>query len=352
MSFKTKRIAALAFLIALEVVLSRFLSLSLPTIKIGFAFLPLAVAGILYGPLWAGAAGAAADVLGALLFPIGAYFPGFTLTQFLCGCVYGFFLYNRPYRMNRVNLSAMIVCILLNLGLDSLWLYYLMRDALVAMMPVRALRSVVMVFVQVLLISLFMGVGKPVIEKTNSDWLDQLRLNARRLFAGDKGQALRGTVSGEITRRALALPQYKQARTVFCFVGTAKELDTEGILAAAFADGKQVCVPLTEPDGVMTARRILSLEDLVSTGSFGILEPSVDAPVVDAADIDIAFIPCSAADRRRNRIGKGGGYYDRYLSGSAMYKAALCPSALQVARLPAKKHDVPVDIVLSEKTGY
>lgn len=338
----------LALLIAVEIVLSRFLSIAESTIKIGFAFLPLAVAAILYGPLWGGAVGALADLLGAILFPIGAYFPGFTLTQFLAGVTYGAFLHNRKYRLATVNVAVVIVCILLNLGLDSLWLYYLMRDALVAMMPMRALRSVIMVPVQILLISLFMGVGKPVIAKTQNDRLDDLRAKARRLFVGEDKQKLRDGISAAVTARALALPQYKQASTIFCFVGTARELDTNGILTAAFADGKRVCVPLAEADGVMTAREIPSVQALVSTGSFGIREPAADAPLVEAADIDLAFVPCSAADRRRNRVGKGGGYYDRYLAGSAMYKAALCPSALVVRRLPVKETDVPVDIVVTE----
>lgn len=336
-------------LVALEVVLSRFLSISMSTLKIGFAFFPLAVAGILYGPLWAGLSGALADFLGAQLFPIGAYFPGFTLTQFLAGMTYGLFLYNRKFRMSSVNAASVVVNILLNLGLDSLWLYIMMGPALVAMLPARALKSGVMVLVQSLLIMLFMSFGKPVMNKVTDDYLYDRRLKARRLFAGEGKDALRRALSDDITKRALALPAYRDAKTVFCFVGTDRELDTEPIMAAAFADGKQVCVPLTEKDGVMTARRIKSLDDLVATGSFGIREPGKRAKVVDSADIDIAFVPCSAVDRCRNRVGKGGGYYDRYLADTATYKAGLCPAALRVWRLPAKATDVAVDVVVTEK---
>ena len=69
-----------AALIAIEIVLSRFCSIATPIVKIGFGFVPIAVCGMLYGPVWAGVAGGAADLLGAVLFPIGAYFPGFTLS--------------------------------------------------------------------------------------------------------------------------------------------------------------------------------------------------------------------------------------------------------------------------------
>ena len=91
--FSTRTLTTLAMLTALEIVLSRFLSLNAWNIKIGFNFVPVVAAAILYGPIGAGLVAALGDFLGALLFPIGTYFPGFTLTAFLTGCVYGFFLY-------------------------------------------------------------------------------------------------------------------------------------------------------------------------------------------------------------------------------------------------------------------
>lgn len=82
-----KILVSVSALIALEVILSRFLSIATPVVKIGFGFVPIAVCAMLYGPIWAGAAGALADFLGATLFPIGAYFPGFTLgVSCCCGC--------------------------------------------------------------------------------------------------------------------------------------------------------------------------------------------------------------------------------------------------------------------------
>ena len=80
-----RTIAQLAILVALEVVLSRFLSINLWSNKIGFAFVPIAVTAMLYGPVTTGVTAAVADLIGALLFPSGAFFPGFTLTAFLNG---------------------------------------------------------------------------------------------------------------------------------------------------------------------------------------------------------------------------------------------------------------------------
>ena len=93
--FTTKTLTLTALLAALEFVLSRFLSISAWNTKIGFAFVPVALAALLLGPLNAGIVAALADFLGALLFPVGPYFPGFTLTAFLMGLCYGLFLYKK-----------------------------------------------------------------------------------------------------------------------------------------------------------------------------------------------------------------------------------------------------------------
>lgn len=87
------RIAYVAMLIALEIVLNRFCSISTAGVKIGFSFVPIAVAANLFGPLYAAFIYGVSDLAGAILFPIGPYHPGFTLCAALMGLVYGLFLY-------------------------------------------------------------------------------------------------------------------------------------------------------------------------------------------------------------------------------------------------------------------
>ena len=74
--FKISTIPVVALLMALEIILTRFLSINTPIVRIGFGFVPVSLTAIMYGSLWAGAAYAIADVIGALLFPIAGYFPG------------------------------------------------------------------------------------------------------------------------------------------------------------------------------------------------------------------------------------------------------------------------------------
>ena len=85
-------------------------------------------AALLLGPLEAGIVGALADFLGALLFPIGAYFPGFTLTAFLMGLCYGLFLY-REQKFWRVLVAVGVHQFVLSMLLNSLWLWIISTAA-------------------------------------------------------------------------------------------------------------------------------------------------------------------------------------------------------------------------------
>ena len=151
---KTQRLIVMAFLIAISVILTRFCSINTPILRIGFGFMPCAFMGIMYGPVWAGIGYALADVLGMMIFPSGAYFPGFTLTAFLTGIVYGLFYYKREVSIKSSILPNAIVSFVLNLGLDTLWLMILMGQGFWALLPTRIVKCVVMFVIQLVLIPL------------------------------------------------------------------------------------------------------------------------------------------------------------------------------------------------------
>ena len=151
---KTKDLVIMAFLIALEIVLTRFLSINTPILRIGFGFLPVAMIAIMYGPLWAGLSYAVGDVLGMMIFPTGAYFPGFTLTAFLTGVTFGLFLHDRDINWKTVLPASLIITLGLNLCLDTLWLKILMGQGFFALLPTRILKCAVMLPIQVILIPL------------------------------------------------------------------------------------------------------------------------------------------------------------------------------------------------------
>lgn len=143
--YHVRRLTQVALLTALSIVLSRFCSISTPIVKIGFSYLPIVIIAVLHGPFYAAAGFALADLIGATLFPVGAYFPGFTLTALLSGAVYGAMLYNRPKSLLRCIAAVLLVSVALNLGLNTLWLMIITGKGYLALFPARVLKCVVTV---------------------------------------------------------------------------------------------------------------------------------------------------------------------------------------------------------------
>ena len=152
--FDVKKLIQISLLIAIEVILTRFCSINTATLRIGFGFLPIAIIAMMYGPLSAGVAYALGDLLGMMIFPSGSYFPGFTLTAFLTGVIYGLVLYRKPKTWPRIILAVCIVCLGMNLCLDTAWLHILMGQGYLALLPQRIFKAVVMIPIQTVLIGL------------------------------------------------------------------------------------------------------------------------------------------------------------------------------------------------------
>ncbi len=152
-------VVCVALLIALDVILTRFLSIQTQFLRIGFGFLPIAVAGIAYGPVWGFICGAVGDILGMLIYPSGAYFPGFTLTAALTGVVFGVLLYNNKTSLVRIIMASAIVCIFLNLILDTLWLHIMYGNGFLAILPGRLVKCALNIPIYVIVIEVIWGKG-------------------------------------------------------------------------------------------------------------------------------------------------------------------------------------------------
>ena len=155
--FSTRTLTTLAMLIAIEVILSRFLSVNAWNIKIGFGFIPVVIAAVLYGPLAGGIVGALSDFIGALLFPIGTYFPGFTLSSFLMGVVFGLFLYKKQSWLQ--GLAAVgINQFILGLFLNTFWISVLYGSPYVPLLATRVFQSILLTVVQLICIQLMIPI--------------------------------------------------------------------------------------------------------------------------------------------------------------------------------------------------
>lgn len=177
-----------------------------------------------------------------------------------------------------------------------------------------------------------------------------LRQEVRRQAAALSPEYLKS--AGErAAARLVRCPEYRCARTIFAFVSTAAEIDTTPFLRRVLEAGKRLAVPLCTAPGLMEARLITGLTDL-RPGRYGILEPGPHCPFLPPEEIEFAVIPCVACDRAGNRLGHGGGYYDRYLARYSGVSALVCPEALVRRSVPAGPLDRPASMVVTEEGIY
>ena len=139
---------------------------------------------------------------------------------------------------------------------------------------------------------------------------------------------------------------------IFCYVGVDFEIRTVPVITAWLQAGRQVCVPLCSSErAVMTARAITSLGEL-SPGRMGLPEPSPDAKIVHAPAAVI--VPGLSFTPQGYRLGRGGGYYDRYLSELPPQTPTigLCYEAFLSDSLPREPHDAPVSAIITERRMF
>ena len=150
-----------------------------------------------------------------------------------------------------------------------------------------------------------------------------------------------------IYRHVVSLPAYQTARTICAYVGMDCEINTKPLIERMLADGKRVGVPLCVGKGVMEMREIGGLDEL-QAGTWGILEPAPEAPLLRPEEIDLGLIPCVSGNEAGQRLGYGGGFYDAYLAKAPFLRVLLCRKAMMTAPIPMEPHDAAMDVVVSE----
>ena len=119
----TKRLCVIAVLIAMQIVLGRIAAINVGNyLKISFGLIPIAVCGILTGPFWTLLMASVCDILGALLFPTGAFYWGFTMVAAAGGLIYGLFLYQKKENLLRCMLCTLTVAVVCNILLNTVFL--------------------------------------------------------------------------------------------------------------------------------------------------------------------------------------------------------------------------------------
>ena len=144
---------------------------------------------------------------------------------------------------------------------------------------------------------------------------------------------------------------YKNSKNIFIYLGFGSEINTIKYVEDFLDEGKKIIIPYTDmKNKVMHGIEINTLDGL-KKNKFGILEPADTSKIFNKEDIDLVIMPGVAFDRSGNRVGYGGGYYDKFLSeiNSDIPTIALAYDIQILEEVPSEKHDIKVHMVITEK---
>ena len=154
---KSKKIILTAILLAMLILLSRFLSIKTPIVKISFAFIPTCICATWLGPKWTVLLNVLGDIIGATLFPTGAFFIGYTFSTAIAGLIYGLLLYKKQEDsytdkqfLIRLIIAVISVTCITNLGLNTLWISITTGKAFIILFGTRIIKEVIMVPIRIL----------------------------------------------------------------------------------------------------------------------------------------------------------------------------------------------------------
>lgn len=172
--YQYRKIVLAGLLLASTIVLARVLAIRTTILTISFSFAPIMFSAIILGPKYTIFISTIADIIGALVFPVGSYFYGFTITAFLTGLVYGLLLYQKDkFVINskfviKALTSILIVVILLNGVLNTIWVTMIVKDASAILIWPRIIKEAVMIPVQIITLSIIIkAFGKQIKEFKN-----------------------------------------------------------------------------------------------------------------------------------------------------------------------------------------
>ena len=162
-------------------------------------------------------------------------------------------------------------------------------------------------------------------------------------------KVVKKSMDQEIFNKLITSDLYKEANSIFIYLSFGSEIETKNIINKAIEDKKKVYIPkIYKEDKSMKAIRLKSYNDL-KENSMGILEPIDDSNYINKNDIDLILVPGVVFDFNGNRIGYGGGYYDRYLKDikEIRNKLVLAYDFQIVDLIKPESHDVVFDYIIT-----
>lgn len=151
--------------------------------------------------------------------------------------------------------------------------------------------------------------------------------------------------SAKIMERLEACSLFRQAECIALYHAIPGEVQTAGLIEKWYQK-KKILLPVVDGDDL---RLILYTgKDSLKPGSFGILEPTGESSVPES-EIDLIIVPGVAFDRKKNRLGRGKGFYDRLLSTLQVPKIGICYNFQLKDQIPVEPFDKKMDLIVTEK---
>lgn len=162
-------------------------------------------------------------------------------------------------------------------------------------------------------------------------------------------------VPKEVTERSLRIQghvlasrAFSQSSIIALYQSIRNEVQTDLLFEEGLRQGKTLLYPKVNPKKQGIDFHCVTARDQLASGAFGILEPVSDS-VEEVQSVEFMVIPCLGVDRLGNRLGYGGGYYDRWLKGKNPFRLGLAYSFQCVDRLPADEGDFSLNAVVTEQ---
>ncbi len=178
----------------------------------------------------------------------------------------------------------------------------------------------------------------------------KLRQQARAMRKS-LGPSERSEKSKAVCAKLLEIIEGNEAKNIFAYIAVGSEVSLENLVKTLEkSEGKySVSFPGAMKNGEMKALRPLSESDF-KLSAHGIKAPAEErSTAVKPEELDIILVPLLLFDADKNRLGQGGGYYDRYLpKAKSALKIGVAFEAQRYAKLPHEPHDFPLDIIVTE----
>ena len=176
----TKNLVLCGLMAAIAIVLSMVASISIgPYVKIGFSGIPNRIVEFLFGPVVGCIFGGALDLLKFMIKPDGPFFFGFTFNVMLAGLIYGCLLYHKPLSIKRIVIAEFLVKLIVNCGLNTLWISTLYGKAFFVLLPMRLLKNVIMLPIDSAIVFFALSLTKQTVGKLGFSLISAKKLSAK-----------------------------------------------------------------------------------------------------------------------------------------------------------------------------